>query len=225
MSHDVRHGGHLQRGLPVFLRGVHRRPALGRRRRRDPGIASAGTGVPGPRRTLRPWPRRPSPGRGGDAGDGRRPHGGVRRAGPFRPATVRRHAGLPRGRRPQPPGRGAVRRRGLLAQLLRLLRRRRLPPGPRAVPPCPATRGEGRHRHHAPRRWRAALHACARRCDRPARRRHHVRDLHVRSAARPHGGRAHRPSRRAPSGGPRTSSGCRRRPNGSCGSRTPASET
>ena len=39
-----------------------------------------------------------------------------------------------------PPGRRAVRRRGVLAELVRLLRRRRLPPGPRGVPPSPAAR-------------------------------------------------------------------------------------
>ena len=196
MAHDVRHGGHIQRRLPVLLRGVDRRPALGRRRRRDPGVAPAGAGVPGPRRALWPRPDRPPPGRGRDAGDGRRPHGGLHRAGPFRPAAAERHGRLPGGGRPQPPGRGALRRGGLLAQLLRLLRRRRLPPGPRAVPPRAAARREGRHRHHAPRRRRAALHARARRRGRPARRRHHVRDLHLRPGARAHGGRAHRPPRR-----------------------------
>ena len=111
---------------------------------------------------------------------------------------------LPRGRRhlprrgcPCPAGRRAFRRRGVLAELVRLLRRRRLSPGARGVPPGPPAGREGGDRHDAPRRGRPALHACTRRGGRPTRRRHHGRGLDLRPGRGPHGDPAHRAPGRA----------------------------
>ena len=185
MAHDVRHGGDLRRRLPLLLRGVDRRRALRCRHGRDPGPARPARRRPHSRCALRPWSHCTPAGGGGHGGDGRRPDAGLPGAGPRRSAPPARHRHLPRGGHPRPPGRRPVRCGGVLAELVRLLRRRGLSQSPTRVPPRPPRRGEGGDRHHAPRRRRASLHPGARRGGGPARRRHHGRalDLRLRSAA------------------------------------------
>src|ERR1700733_6393252 len=64
MAHDVRHGGNLRRRLPLLLRGVDRRRALGRRYGRDPRAARSGARRPHPRRALWSWAHLPAAGGG-----------------------------------------------------------------------------------------------------------------------------------------------------------------
>ena len=142
MAHGFRFRGHLRRRLPLLLRRVDRRRPFGRRRGGDPRTARAARRAPAS--SMRPAAtgriaRRLAVGRP------RRDRGRLsrRRSSPWpRPSPVGPGGRVTyvEGDLRQLPGPGALRRRRLLVHLLRLPRRRRLPPGAGRVPPGVAAR-------------------------------------------------------------------------------------